>query len=268
MSEDQHRDGARSSGAEAAVLVERRGGVATLTLNRPDRLNALDAAATIELTAAIRETERDDSTRVVVITGAGRAFCAGGDIRGMGAVQGAERVGHRDIDLHRALLDLTKPILAYVNGTAVGLGFSLALACDVTIAADDALVGDPHVALGLVAGDGAIVPLTLTLGPARAKEMLLRADLIKAQEACERGILHHCYPRAEAKHRTDALAQRLAENPAPSVAALKRLLNRRVAWATRTLLEPALAAERRSMQMPEYPEAVRRFKQRRTRGEP
>src|SRR5579875_321078 len=177
-----HRGRQQLSRPGAPVRIERCNGVSTLTLDRPERLNALNAAATLELTAAVREAEADPATRAVLITGAGRAFCAGGDMDGMGLEPDMRRIGHRDIELHRALLDLSKPLVAYVNGAAVGFGFSLALACDVTVAAEDAIVGDPHTLLGLVAGDGAIVPLTLTLGPAKAKERLLTADVMTAKE--------------------------------------------------------------------------------------
>ncbi|MGH3225998.1 MAG: enoyl-CoA hydratase/isomerase family protein, partial [Streptosporangiaceae bacterium] len=146
------------------IEVSRRGEVSVVLLNRPDRLNAFDGEMTTALMAAVSEAENDPDTRAIVITGAGRAFSAGGDVRSFGANVDT-RVNRRGWHLANLMLRVEKPTIAMVNGAAVGLGLTVALLCDVVVAAEDAKLGDTHVNLGLVAGDGAVVTLPLLIGP-------------------------------------------------------------------------------------------------------
>ena len=156
------------------LLLTRRSRLLTITLNRPEVLNAFAAAMHIEIIAALRFAATDPGSDVIVLTGAGRAFSAGGDLERM--EQCIENPGEFDRDAADAkrlvftLLDIEKPVIARVNGHAVGLGATLALLCDVIFAAESAKIGDPHVKVGLVAGDGGAVIWPQLIGFARAKE--------------------------------------------------------------------------------------------------
>ena len=153
--------------AAEPVLVEHRSDkISVVTLNRPERLNASNAAMTYALLEALAESDKHPDTNVIVLTGAGRAFCAGGDTNNMGGEPtGWDDVHHRDWHLSHALLSVEKPTIAMVNGAAVGLGLTMALFCDLVFAAEEAKLGDTHVNIGLVAGDGAAVTIPLLIGP-------------------------------------------------------------------------------------------------------
>src|SRR5262249_1474538 len=161
--------------------------VATITMNRPDTLNAINARMHTELTRVFREIESDSGVDLMILTGAGSAFCAGGDIawmqEGVDDPPSFNAVIHEAKELVFGILDCEKPILAKVNGHAVGLGATLALYCDVIFMADHAKIGDPHVKVGLVAGDGGAVIWPQLIGYARAKEYLMTGDLVAAADA-------------------------------------------------------------------------------------
>jgi enoyl-CoA hydratase/carnithine racemase len=165
------------------IKVELAEGVTTITLNRPERLNAISDEMQQILGELFLEIDRDPEVRAIVITGAGRAFCAGGDIGEMKDPQRRdpskkqfESPTGTPRHLLRNMLEVEAPIIAGVNGDAVGLGASIALLCDVIIAAEDARVGDPHVRVGLAAGDGSAVIWSMLCGVARAKQYLMTGD--------------------------------------------------------------------------------------------
>src|SRR5438876_4766096 len=154
---------------EQSVLVHREDDISVVTLNRPESLNSFDAAMTPALDAALSEADADPDTRAIIVTGAGRAFSAGGDVGTFGK-NPDRRVNRRGWHLAQTMLRIEKPTVAMVNGAAVGLGLTVALLCDLAIAADSAKLGDTHVNLGLVAGDGAAVTLPLLIRPQKATE--------------------------------------------------------------------------------------------------
>jgi len=244
------------------VLLRHSHGVSTLTLNRPEILNAIGADMTRELIGKLSIADDEPSTACIVLTGSGRAFCSGGDVGNMGEGPPVERVLHRDWHLLNALLRTEKPIIAMVNGAAVGLGATLAMSCDIAYMAEDARIGDTHVILGVLAGDGAIIPLLLNAGPARTKEFVLRGQLISGIEAAELDIVTRALPAKELASYTYGIAREIAAHPTYAVRATKAVLNRHLRSATNELLEPSLAFELHSMQIPEYGEAVQRFKER------
>jgi enoyl-CoA hydratase len=244
------------------VLLRHEQGVSTVTLNRPEILNAIGADMTRELIEALQVADVEPSTGAIVLTGSGRAFCSGGDVGNMGEGPAVERVLHRDWHLLHALLQTEKPVIAMVQGAAVGLGATLALSCDLTYISETARIGDTHVILGVLAGDGAVVPLLLNAGPHRTKEFVLLGRLITGAEAAASNLVTRSLPADELVDSTYAVAREIAAQPAYAVRGTKAVLNRQVRWATHEILEPSLALEMHSMQTPEHSEAVQRFRER------
>lgn len=195
------------------VLIETRGRVAILTINRPDKLNALNIPTRNEILAALDQLEKDEAVRVVVITGAGeKAFIAGADINefaGMTAVaQRAVMKGRRAFD---AVEDFPKPVIAMINGFALGGGCELALACDIRIASSNARLGQPEIKLGIIPGGGGTQRLTRLIGEGKAMELILTGDLITAEEAERLGLVNTVVAPEELEAKTLALANRIAE---------------------------------------------------------
>jgi len=195
------------------VLIEKRGRVAIVTINRPDKLNALNIATRSDILAAFDQLEKDDEVRVVVVTGAGeKAFIAGADINefaGMTAVkQRAVMKGRRAFD---AVEDFPKPVIAMINGFALGGGCELALACDIRIASTKAKLGQPEIKLGIIPGGGGTQRLTRLIGEGKAMELTLTGDMISAEEAERLGLVNHVFAPEELEVKTMELANRIAE---------------------------------------------------------
>lgn len=208
------------------VRSERRGAVALLTLDRPDVLNALDRATLESLEARLREIAADPAVRAVVVTGEGRAFCAGADIeamRAMGALEAEEfsRLGHRVLG---ALEELAAPTLAAVNGFALGGGCELALACDFVYASERSRFGQPEVKLGLLPGFGGTSRLTRRVGPAWAKELVLSGEPIRAEEALRIGLANRLFPPEALLDEALAAAQAMAARGPVAVRLAKRVI--------------------------------------------
>jgi len=195
------------------VLLRHEQGVSTVTLNRPEIMNAIGADMTEELVEALRSADAEPSTGAIVLTGSGRAFCSGGDVANMGEGPTVERVLHRDWHLLHALLQTEKPVIAMVHGAAVGLGATLALSCDLTYISETARIGDTHVILGVLAGDGAVVPLLLNAGPHRTKEFVLLGRLISGAEAAAHNLVTRSLPADELVASTYAIARDIAGHP-------------------------------------------------------
>jgi len=214
------------------VLYQVHDGVAILTLNRPDRMNTLGGTMKPDLARAFFDLARNDANvRAVLITGSGdRAFCAGADIkeRATGQITGtdyffAQRYTH---DLFRDIEDFEKPVVAAINGVALGGGLELALCCDIRIAADSARFGLPELKLGVIPAAGGTQRLPRLIGEARAKDLILSSDLIDAVTALRHGIVTRVFPPAELMTHATALARRLAEHPPLAVRFAKRAINR------------------------------------------
>lgn len=247
---------------DAAILVEHADGVSTITLNRPDKLNAMDPPMVVGLIDTLAAVDAEPSTRVVVITGAGRGFCAGGDITSFGSAPD-HRVHRRGWHLVHAFLTTEKPIVAKVNGAASGLGLVVALLADCVIVAEDAKLGDPHVNLGLVAGDGLAVILPLVVGPHRAKELLMLGTHVSGSEAAAMGMVNRAVSDGRLDAEVHELACHLADQPTYAVRATKAVVNRYLREMANDVLDLSLAYEEISRSLPEYPEAVARWKRRR-----
>jgi enoyl-CoA hydratase len=215
--------------ASGPVVVETADAVATVTLNRPDRLNAVSLPLYDELTDALDAIETDATARAVILTGAGRAFCAGADLKehGAGDTAGSRgayvEVGQR---VHRRLQVLSKPIVAAVNGAAVGAGLELALACDLVVVAEDAKLRFPELAFGTFVGGGTTYTLVQRIGLTRAKELIMLAEFFSGREAAEMGLANRAVPADRVLEVARSLAKELATRAPLSLALAKRLLDK------------------------------------------
>ena len=254
------------------LMVDKQDAILTITLNRPERLNAVDEVMHGELEDVFGQVGRDGEVSAVVVTGAGRGFCSGGDVRAMdergGAIAlqdrplGAVSQGGRHI-LHN-MLWVEQPIICALNGVAAGLGATIALFCDIIYASDQARIGDTHVRAGLVAGDGGAVIWPLLIGVAKAKELLMTGDIIDAHEAERIGLVNKVLPHDELMEAVMDLARRLASGPALAIRGTKHALNKKV-WSDLNLaLDMGLSLEERSARHPDHKEAARAFVEKRS----
>ncbi len=208
------------------LLHEQDGGVATLTLNRPDALNALNRQLRHELLMAVNAARRDGAPRALVITGAGRGFCAGADLRGGTAERQFRHVLSTEYNpLIEAIRSLPKPVIASVNGVAAGAGVSLALAADIVVAAEDARFVPAFNRIGLVPDSGLTRTLVRALGRHRAFEILMGERQLGAEEAQRIGLVAAVVPADRLAAATRELAQRLASGPTRGIGLTKGLLN-------------------------------------------
>jgi enoyl-CoA hydratase len=210
------------------IDLERRDAVALLTLNRPDALNAMSLEMLADLDARLDEIEGDDGLRCVVITGAGeKAFSAGADIRRMSEAEPLEARAYarRGQDVALRIERFSRPVIAAINGFALGGGCELALACDIRVAAEGARLGQPEVTLGIPPGWGGTQRLPRLTSPGFAKEVILSGRMIGADEALRVGLVTHVHPPAELLERALELAAEIAERPSWAVAQSKALCN-------------------------------------------
>ncbi|HNP56756.1 MAG TPA: enoyl-CoA hydratase/isomerase family protein [Gordonia sp. (in: high G+C Gram-positive bacteria)] len=245
------------------IAIRHEGPVAVVTLNRPEAMNAADAVMHRELAQIWDVIAADTTVRAVVLTGAGRAFSAGGDFPRMVATQRDQDIQDEVFAEARrmvgSMVDLPQPLIAAVNGPAVGLGASLVTLCDMAIAAESAFIADPHLGVGLVPGDGAALLWPLTIGLMRAKEYVFTGARIPATTARELGLVNSVVPAEEVVPAAVELAQRLAEVPARALQDTKRLLNTHVTRVLTGLLDQALHAERASVNSAEHAELTQRL---------
>jgi 2-(1,2-epoxy-1,2-dihydrophenyl)acetyl-CoA isomerase len=215
------------------VNVHRSEGAATVELNRPEALNAWNAQLGADLLAALREVEEDDAVRSVTITGAGRAFSSGADLKDISGGDTAED-GRPDVyktlteryhPIMHAVREMPKPVIASVNGPAVGIGCSLALCCDLIVAAESAYFLLAFVNIGLVPDGGSSLLVPSRVGLARASELSMLGERLAADRALEWGLINRVVPDAQLRDETAALAARLAAGPTRSYAGTKRQLN-------------------------------------------
>jgi 2-(1,2-epoxy-1,2-dihydrophenyl)acetyl-CoA isomerase len=255
------------------LLCSVENGVATITLNRPDKRNALSNELTPALRQALLTVEADPAVRCVVITGAGRAFCSGGDVSGMGASppsappdaprptleDAVRRLQHGQETLTLRLFDLAKPTIAALPGAAAGAGMSIALACDLRIAAKTAFVTSAFANIGLSGDYGGSWLLTQLVGVARAKELYYTGRRVGADEGLALGIFNEVVADDELMARTRTLAESIAAGPPIALRYMKENLNRAVAADLRSAL--ALEADRmvRCTRTEDHREAVQAF---------
>jgi enoyl-CoA hydratase/carnithine racemase len=207
------------------VRIERDGEIAIVTLDRPDQLNAFTGSMGRGLGSAYASCDEDDDVRVVVVTGAGRAFCAGADVSGGGDTFRAPGAGFTSSPVTPPAWDVRKPVIAAINGHAVGIGLTIAMQCDIRLVADDATLAFVHVRRGVLPDMHAHWTVPRTIGFARATELFLTGRSFTGREAAELGIATRALPAPEVLPAALAMAREIAEQTAPlSVALSKRLL--------------------------------------------
>lgn len=242
--------------AGAPILVEARGAVRVVTLNCPDTLNATNEELHAALARVWPDLDADPDVRAIVLTGAGKAFSAGGDLHLLDRMVEDRELRTAIMDeaaqIVRGMTSVRVPIVAAVNGPAVGLGCSLAAMSDLVVVEEHAYFADPHAALGLVAADGGAVMWPLLVGLQRAKEYILLGERIPADEALRIGLANRVVPRGEAVATAVDLADRLAKLPPQAVAGSKALLNHAVHQAVAALLGPGMDQESASFDEPAF----------------
>ena len=243
------------------IALSRKGRLLTITLNRPDTLNAVNLEMHEELADVFNFAALDEHSDVVVLTGAGRAFSAGGDLEHMSRNAANPELFDAEVRLAKrivfAQLDLDKPLVCRMNGHAVGLGATLALLSDVIFASESAKIGDPHVAIGLVAGDGGAAIWPQRIGFGRAKEYLLTGELLTARQAAEIGLVNHCVPAAELDVAVEAFCQRLLNGSRNAIRWTKVLINLELKRVATAVMDAGIAYEAVTVRSADHREGVK-----------
>lgn len=251
------------------LLVERDGAVVTVTLNRPDQRNAItETSDSDEIRHFCAEVTRDRSIRAIVLTGSGKAFCAGGNVKNMRdkkamfggspyTIRNNYRTGIQMIPT--ALYDLEVPIIAAINGPAIGAGLDLACMCDIRIASDSAIFAESFVKLGLVPGDGGAWLLPRVIGMPRATQMTLTGEQIDAATALAFGLVTEVVPADDLLDRARAIAASIAANPGPATRMAKRLLKEGQDMRLAPLLELSAAYQALAHHTDDHEEAIAAF---------
>ena len=231
------------------------------------KMNAVDFEMHEELARVFPEAQRDPDSDLIILTGAGRAFCAGGDMAWCQAMIDDPSlfrdIAHDAKRIVNGLLELEKPIICRLNGAAAGLGASIALLCDVIIADETAKIGDPHVKVGLVAGDGGAVIWPQLIGYARAKEMLLTGEMLDASEAAAMGLINHALPADQLDAKVDEVAGKILDNPRWAVRWTKTAINLPLRDIANRVMDAAIAYEINSNSTRDRQEAVTAFVEKR-----
>lgn len=247
-------------------------GIATLTLNRPEQLNAFNDEMIGEVERIWDDLARDEAVNVIVVTGAGRAFSAGGDIKRMAAratgdvgakVSKALRSPSRSRRLLASILEVEQPIIAAINGDAMGLGQTIGLMCDMTVMAEAARMGDTHVKVGLVAGDGGALILPALIGIAKAKEMLMCARIVNGAEAARMGLVNYAVPTEQVLPKAMELARELNALPRWAVRWTKLAVNKELKQRLNLVIDASMAYEMLSLQTHDHGEAALAFAEKR-----
>jgi enoyl-CoA hydratase len=251
-----------------ALKVTRKNKIVTVAFNRPEVKNATNPQMHQELVRVFPEIGRDPEANVVILTGMGTAFSAGGDISTLrSSLDDQARWVESMLEARQiilGLIELDRPVIAKVNGHAIGLGATLALLCDIIVAKDNAKIADPHVGVGLVAGDGGAVIWPALIGYARAKRYLLTGDAITGAEAAAIGLVSEACPAEELDARVDALATQLSNGAAMAIRFTKRAVNMELRQRFDAMLEAHLGYETMSHLSADHREAVMAFLEKRS----
>jgi len=250
-----------------ALRITREGPVLKITIDHPKSpLNAIDALLHGELTRVFAELKRESDARAVVLTGAGSAFSAGGDFEWFPTLDNLERLEELRRDAKQMiwdLLDVPIPIVAAINGPAVGLGASLALLCDTIFISESAHIADPHVLVGIVAGDGGTAIWPLAVGPSRAKQYLLTGDPVPAVEAERIGLVNAVVAHDALESEALAFAHRLAAGAPLAIQYTKQAVNKLVKDALNTAFDTSTALEIVTFQSDDHREALSALREKR-----
>jgi enoyl-CoA hydratase len=242
--------------------------VLTIMLNRPDQLNATDETMHTEISYIFHEISGEPDIDIVVLTGAGRAFSAGGSYESMQlSIDNPSHFDHTAIEAKRmvfSMLDCQKPIIAKVNGHAVGFGCTLALYADIVYMNESAKIGDPHVNVGYVAGDGGAAIWAQRIGYTKAKQYLLTGDLLTGRQAAEIGLINHAVPLDGLDDAVQACVDKLLAKPAKALQWTKLAINVGMKQIVHPVLEAGIAYEYLSMRTEDHREAIAALREKRT----
>lgn len=244
---------------------QRDGEILTIQLSNPKSRNSVDGLMHSEIPRAFREAAADESIAVIVLTGdpEGGAFCAGGDLHWTETMRRSgedyARVMREGAEIVNAMLDAPQVIISMVNGSAVGLGATLALMADLCYVREDAKIADMHVSIGVSAGDGGAVIWPLLIGPSRAKEYLMTGDPIVGKQAAEMGLVNYAVAADELSARVYSFAQRLVDGPRLAIEMTKRSVNLFVKMVSNQVLDASLAMEGLTFRTKRHEEIVQAF---------
>lgn len=251
-----------------SIAVQREGSLLTATFNRAENLNAFDATLHHDLEEFFGAVAHDQEVNAIILTGAGRAFSAGGDVKGMkaradnpGSTLTRSMLGPKR--LIQNLLDVQQPIIAAVNGDAIGLGATVALFCDIVVANESARFADTHVKVGIVAGDGGAVIWPHLVGINKAKEYLMRGNLIRGSEAERIGLVNYALPADQVMPKARELAEELANGATWAIRWTKSSVNKILRERMNLILDTSLAYEWLSFQTEDHREAATAFVEKR-----
>ena len=248
-----------------ALTVAINNRIATVTMNCPEKLNAVDEGMHEELSRVFIDLNNAPDIDIVILTGAGRAFSSGGDIEWMQAMidepSRFEKTAREGKQIVFSILDCEKPIIAKVNGHATGLGATIALFCDVIFASEKAKIGDPHVSVGFVAGDGGAVIWPQLIGYARAKEFLMTGDLMSASDAARIGLINRALPAEELDKHTDDFAVRLAGGAMKAIKWTKMSVNIGLKQLAHSIMDASISYEAQSNRTADHADAVAAFRE-------
>lgn len=248
------------------IIVEKKDGVAKITMNRPDKLNALMSEMNFEIISALRDLDLDDSVRVVILTGAGRAFSAGGDINQM-----QEKYYKLDgLELRRTLQqgvktvvstiwNMEKPIIAAVNGPATGAACNIAFACDIVIASENARFGEVFIRVGLGPDGGGSYLLPRLVGIHKAKELFFTGRIFDAKEALQLGLVNRVVPSEELDSTVMDFAKELVQRPARALGVAKKAINEALNMSMEQTLDYEMTLQSLCFQTDENKELVKEF---------
>jgi len=248
------------------IILEMKEGIATLTLNRPKQLNAIDRTMTDELGRALAQLGEDEKLRALVLTGAGRAFCTGADIAVLEELTSPLAVRNWTQEAGRivlALANLEKPVIAKVNGLAVGIGCSIALATDIIIASENAQFSFIFRQVGLIPDGGALYNLARLVGPAKAKELIFTGKMISAKQAEKIGLINKQVPGEELDKKVDTLAKQLATGPTAALGIAKKILNKGLNMDLSSVLECEALGQTIAFGTEDFKEGTKAFLQKR-----
>ncbi|MHC1585467.1 MAG: enoyl-CoA hydratase/isomerase family protein [Candidatus Syntropharchaeia archaeon] len=250
------------------IILEKKDGFAKITLNRPETLNALDLKTFEELREAIEEIRKDEEVRAVLITGSGRAFCSGVDLTFIDEVTKLTPKEFREKlrelqNVFNSLEELEKPVIAAINGFALGGGCDLALACDIRIAAKDARIGEQYVKVGLIPDLGGTQRLPRIVGVGKAKELIFTGKMIDAEEAEKIGLVNEVVPPDELESHAEELAKTLAKGPSIAIGLAKIAINKGLGTDLRSGLEYEVYGQSICLQTEDQKEGVSAFLEKR-----
>ncbi|MEI6721032.1 MAG: enoyl-CoA hydratase-related protein [Betaproteobacteria bacterium] len=252
------------------LKIETEGKLAIVTLNRPESRNQIDRQFHHELQDVWRDLAEDKDLNAVLLTGSGKYFSVGGNVKGMLERPGGDVFDEGEMIEPRSarkivqnILDCEIPIVCAINGDCMGLAATVALFCDITVCAEDARIADPHVKIGLVAGDGGAVIWPMLIGPNRAKEFLMRGNLVTGADAARMGLVNYALPRDEVFGKARGIAQELADGPTWAIRWTKLAVNKVIKDKLNLVMDASFALEMATFQTEDHKEAVRAFGEKR-----